>query len=172
MLDVIRGAGKRKQAGRALTAAISERARDPLFFRDLAVADSFDGRFDMVTLHAWLVLERLETAGERDVAQAFTDALFVGFDEALRDQGAGDMGIGRRMKSIADAFYGRLKAYGEAQDAETLRAALLRNVYRGNADHASQAGALARYAMAARAVVASENIADGRVDFGPLPDAQ
>ena len=82
------------------------------------------------------------------------------------------MGIGRRMKSIADAFYGRLKAYGEAQDAEALSAALLRNVYRGNADHASQAAVLANYAMAARTAVVSENIADGSVDFGPLPDAQ
>ncbi len=172
MLDVLRGASRHKRAGRALNAAITEQARAPLFFRDLAVADSFDGRFDMVALHAWLVLERLEAMGERNTAQAFTDALFIGFDEALRDQGAGDMGIGRRMKSIADAFYGRLKAYGEAQDAEALSAALLRNVYRGNADHASQAAVLANYAMAARAAVASENIADGSVDFGPLPDAQ
>ena len=91
-----------------------------------------DGRFDLVALHAWLVLERLKAAGMDAAAQALTDILFVGFDEALREQGTGDMGMGRRMKAFANAFFGRLAAYGGATDeADAGRKRWPSNVWRG-----------------------------------------
>ena len=49
------------------------------------------------------------TPGLGDLAQGLMDTIFVGFDEGLRDLGTGDMGMGRRMKKIADAFYGRMR---------------------------------------------------------------
>ena len=33
----------------------------------------------------------------------------------MREQGAGDMGIGRKLKAMANAFYGRLAAYDAAE---------------------------------------------------------
>src|SRR5215472_7894264 len=129
MLKLLRNFENKKQLAAALQTQLVARARAPFFYSVLGVADSMDGRFDLVTLHAWLVLERLKLAGRDAVAQVLTDTLFVGFDEALREQGIGDMGLGRRMRAMAEAFYGRLKVYSAARDQEDLTKALARNVW-------------------------------------------
>ena len=90
-----------------------------------------DGRFDLVALHGWLVLERLKAAGMDAAAPGADRCLFIGFDEALREQGTGDMGMGRRMKAIANAFFGRLAAYAGRRTKRSLAQALARNVWRG-----------------------------------------
>ncbi len=165
MLKALRRLGDRKRLADGLFAGLAARAREHLFFLDLAVPDTIDGRFDLLTLHAWLVLERL--SGERDLSQSLTDVIFVQFDESLRQLGVGDIGIGHRVKKMADAFYGRLKAYGDAQDESELATAILRNLYRGDERCGDEARRLASYAHHARAHLASSNIAD--LDFGPLP---
>jgi cytochrome b pre-mRNA-processing protein 3 len=159
-----------RQTADRLLAALVVRARDPIFFRELGVADTVDGRFDLVVLHASLVLERLEAAGRRDLSQPLIDKLFTSFDEGLRDLGVGDIGIGKRMQKIGDAFYGRLKAYGAAQDEDALSAAVLRNVFRESAGHASQAHVIAQYMIAARRTLTSLAPDSGEISFGPLPE--
>src|SRR5580704_7908034 len=133
MRNLLRKSVARKAFAQGLYDQLVTRARAPIFFRELSVPDTIDGRFDLVTLHAWLLLERLKAAGLEDAAQAFTDTLFIGFDEALREQGTGDMGMGRRMKAMADAFFGRLAVYSAAREPEALAAALAKNVWRGGA---------------------------------------
>ena len=166
MLNLLRNSSVRKELGRDLERQIIARARAPRFFTGLGVPDTMDGRFDLVVLHACLVLVRLQGAGETQAAQALTDALFVGFDEALREQGVSDMGMGRRMKAMANAFYGRLAAYGAANSDSEMAEALARNVWRGAAVD-DRARSLAAYVQSARAaLVASPPEAP---DFGPLP---
>jgi cytochrome b pre-mRNA-processing protein 3 len=171
MLNAWRKSAERRRLSERLCAALVTRARAPVFFRDYGVPDTIDGRFDLLALHAWLVLERLDAAGRRDLAQGLTDALFVRFDEGLRDLGAGDMGMGRRMKKIAAAFYGRMQAYSRAVDDAALAAAVERNVYRGS-DHGEGARALALYARLARIHLCSADIVGGEVSFGPLPQGE
>lgn len=166
MLKALRRSAACRQVAERLFVAIAARARAPMFFRDLGVPDTFDGRFDMVTLHSWLVLERLETEGARAVSQALVNTLFSVFEDALREQGAGDIGMGRRMKKMADAFYGRLEAYGKAADRRALTETILRNVYRGAEGHAGAAAHLADYAIAARLRLKGTAVAEGRADFG------
>ena len=166
MLNLLRKSAVRKELGRSLERQLIARARCPRFFAALGVPDTMDGRFDLVTLHAWLVLVQLKASGQNDAAQSLTDALFVGFDEALREQGVSDMGMGRRMKAMANAFYGRLSAYGAAQTDEEMAEALARNVWRGAAVDAS-ARALAAYVQGARAALAGST--PEVLDFGPLP---
>jgi cytochrome b pre-mRNA-processing protein 3 len=86
----------------------------------------------------------------------------------LRELGAGDIGMGKRVKKLASAFYGRMRAYDEAQDEAAMEAALVRNLYRG----ASQPGAkaLARYVLGAKARLKACEVENGVLDFGPLPD--
>jgi cytochrome b pre-mRNA-processing protein 3 len=168
MLNLLRKSAARKAFARALYDQLVERARAPLFFRELAVPDNIDGRFDLVTLHAWLVLERLKSAGLDEAAQALTDTVFIGFDEALREQGTGDMGMGRKMKAMADAFFGRLAVYSAAQDPETLAAALAKNVWRGGAA-ANAPQRLAAYVGTARVALGSCDLEAALLDFGPLP---
>jgi cytochrome b pre-mRNA-processing protein 3 len=147
---------------------LSARAREPAFFREFGIADTFDGRFDLLVLHAWLALERLKEAGELELAQSFVDALFVRLDDALREQGAGDMGMNRRMKKMAGAFYGRLGAYDAAGDETALAAALARNIYRGEPARVEHAARLAKYAVGARARLRECRLDEGRLDFGPV----
>jgi cytochrome b pre-mRNA-processing protein 3 len=168
MLNLLRKSAARKQFAARLETQLVARARDPYFFRTLNVPDTVDGRFDLVNLHGWLVLERLKAAGMDAAAQALTDSLFIGFDEALREQGTGDMGMGRRMKAIASAFFGRLTVYSGAKDKDTLAEALARNVWRGALvdDHARL---LADYVESARIALSRADVVAGILDFGPLP---
>lgn len=161
MLNAMRRSKERRLTAERIYAALVTRAREPVFFERFGVPDTLDGRFDLLTLHAWLVLARVKDNAQ--LSQALVDTIFVGFEEALREMGAGDMGMGRRVKKFADAFYGRLKAYGEANDTSEMATALERNLYRGR----PCGGELAAYVMQARHRLASwEN---GAPDFGPLP---
>ena len=164
MLNVIKRGKEHRHAAERLYAAMVARSREPVFFARLEVPDTLDGRFDLLTLHAWLVLTRYQH--DAALAQAFVDRVFAGFDEALREMGASDMGLGRRLKTFADAFYGRLKAYEAADAVAAMPDALVRNLYRGTATPA--AAVVANYVM--RAQEHFRTIGEGEVDFGPLPD--
>jgi cytochrome b pre-mRNA-processing protein 3 len=164
MLNLLRKSAARKRESVRLYDGLVSRAREPVFFRDFAVADNLDGRFDVLAFHAWLVLAELKGG---PAAQALTDAIFTGFDEAMREQGVGDMGIGHKLKAMANAFYGRMAAYDAAKDESELAVALAKNLWRGAAvDH--RARALAAYAIGARAHL-KQSLPDA-LDFGPLPN--
>ena len=135
-----------------------------MFFAAFGVADSMDGRFDMLAFHAWLVLAELK-GGE--AAQSLTDTIFTGFDEAMREQGVGDIGIGHKLKAMAKAFYGRMAAYDGAKSEEELAAALAQNLWRGAPDRraCAQAGGL----WLCRARASGGQPARARSISGPLP---
>jgi len=139
-------------------------ARAPELYARLAVVDSLDGRFEMVALHAGLALRRLGELGGlgAQVAQDLVDCAFRHFEDALRELSHGDIGAARRLKSMAEAFYGRNRAYGEALaavDAEALAAALARNVYGArDAAAAPHARDLALYVLAAAEALEREGI--------------
>lgn len=170
MLNALRRTSQRARLVRSLYALLISQSRQSAFFEDFGVADSIDGRFDMVALHAWLALDRLRAGGFTDLARDLSDLIFIGFDEALRDLGAGDMGMGRKIKQMGDAFNGRLTAYGSARDEGELAAAILRNVYRGDDRRSDDAHVLARYSLGARTVLAACDPSKGELDFGALPE--
>ena len=169
MLNILRRTTSKTRLIQGLHASLVAAARQPVFFRELRVADTIDGRFDIVALHAWLALGRLKSAGLDDVAQGLSDAIFVAFDEALRDLGNGDMGMGPRMKKLGNAFNGRLQAYEQAGgDENAMRDAIQRNVYRGESGYEEQAVTLARYALAARQRMEACDPSLGALDFGAV----
>ena len=169
MLNAIRRRAETRKTSDALLAETIARARRPVFYEKLGVPDTIDGRFDLLVFHAWLVLDRLEQQGANAVSQSLVDGLFVQFDEALREQGAGDMGMGRRMTKMADAFFGRLKAYRAATDQTALADAIVRNLYRGDAAKVEQAAALAIYAATVRERLSQADLSTATPDFGPEP---
>ena len=93
----------------------AERARAPALFESCGIPDSLDGRFDALALYAALTIDRLrqEPDGEA-LAQAFFDAMFKHLDLTLREIGVQDLGVGRRIKIMAEGFHGRALAYREA----------------------------------------------------------
>lgn len=169
MLQALKRSQKQRELAARLHAAIIGRARASEFFERFGVPDTLDGRFDLVVLHSWLALSRLRDPAFREVSQRLTDLLFSAFDEGLRELGISDMGMGRRMKKLANAFYGRIKAYDEAPDEVAMADALLRNLYRGDTQKADSAKALARYVFRAKTSLAQSDPAQGELNFGPIP---
>ncbi len=144
-------------------------ARDPVFYTELAVADTLDGRFDMICLHVALLTRRL--VDQAALAQAVFDAMFNDMDGCLRESGVGDLGVPRRVRAMWEAFNGRAQVYGRALDdgdASTLSDGLRRNIWRGRKDAAIHAERLARWAMRQDASLAAQpdaDLANGTVRF-------
>ena len=121
---------------RAVYGAIVAAARHPRFYAEWGVPDTVDGRYDMIILHAVVVLDRLGDDGEaaRSLAQGLTDEIFADMDRSLREMGVGDLSVGKKVRRMAEVFYGRARAYGaalRARDADRLAEALYRNVFAG-----------------------------------------
>jgi len=137
-----------------LYGAIVARSRDPAFYTDYKVPDSIEGRFEMILVHAFLLFHRLKDEDEarRVLGQGVFDAFCADMDANLREMGVGDLTVPKKMKKVAEAFYGRIGAYEtplDAGDTEALADAVLRNVHASNAEAALQARALATYMMEA-----------------------
>ena len=114
----------------ALYGAAAVQARRAEFYRDAAVPDTLDGRFELLILHLALIMLRLRTVRGRDSArmrQHLFDFLGADMDRNLREMGIGDMGISRRVKAMGQAFYGRLASYDSAltQPESARRGALM-----------------------------------------------
>jgi cytochrome b pre-mRNA-processing protein 3 len=164
-------------AAERLYAALVAQARVPAFYQDGQVPDSLDGRFELIALHAFLVLRRLraEGAAGADLAQRVFDLMFIDMDESLREIGVGDLSVGKRVKAMAKAFYGRVAAY-EAALADPapgpLEQSLARNLYGTLSDRLGlPLGAMGRYLRQAAAEIAAQPAArllEGQVSF-PTP---
>jgi cytochrome b pre-mRNA-processing protein 3 len=131
---------------------IVTQAREAIFYRDLGVPDTVNGRFDLLLLHMWLLLRRLRSAKDGTaLAQALFDRFCEDMDDNLREMGIGDQTVPKRMRAFGEAFYGRTKAYDQALDegGEALAAPICRNILNGAA--IDRAGLLAAYARAAEA---------------------
>ena len=103
-----------QEAAAALYRSVVEKARFPRFYSGAGVPDTLDGRFELIALHAFMVLRRLQGrsgTNRQSLAQALFDTMFADMDRSLREMGAGDLGVGRRVKFMASSFLGRVKAY-------------------------------------------------------------
>ncbi|MCP4330785.1 MAG: hypothetical protein GY791_20545 [Alphaproteobacteria bacterium] len=153
-------------------------ARRGTFYRSGGVPDTLDGRFDMIALHVFLILHRLRSAHGRGklVGQALFDTMFADMDENLRELGVGDLAVGRRVKTMAKALYGRIAAYQAALGsprADDLAAALSRNLYRGIAPDDAVVAIMAdyvRFQAAHLADLGDGDILDGSAEFARFRD--
>ncbi len=147
-------------AGRALYDAAAAQARRPVFYTELGAPDTLEGRFELYTLHVVLLLDRLRDAGSgaAEVRQAVFDAYVRGLDDALREIGVADTSVGKKMKKLAGAFYGRLRAYETAFAALPEQGELKALVGRTLFDQADdgRVDALASYVLTARAALADQ----------------
>jgi cytochrome b pre-mRNA-processing protein 3 len=154
---------------------ILAQALKPEFYANGLARDNFSGRFEMTALHAALAFRRLRELGPagQDLAQEAFDALFDGFDEALRDIGTGDLSVGKKIRKMGEAFYGRARAYDAAlapgAGADDLVAALDRNVGAA-ADRSRQLADYARLAADQLARHAPEMLLTGELRW-PKPPA-
>ena len=133
MLGNFLKASPEQKAADMLYRAVVAQSRRPGFYLSGGVPDSVDGRFELIALHVFLVLDRLKQDHPRGsgLGQELHDVFFADMDHSLREMGAGDLGVGKRVKTMAQGFYGRVSAYetGLAGDGPSLEAALRRNLY-------------------------------------------
>ncbi|MBV9523459.1 MAG: ubiquinol-cytochrome C chaperone family protein [Alphaproteobacteria bacterium] len=167
-----------RDRARQLYAEIVAQSRRAVFFAACGVPDTLDGRFDLLALHAFLVLNRLKREHEEsaEFAQELFDCMFTDMDRSLREMGVGDLAVGRHVKRMAKAFYGRIASYesGLAAEGGSLDEALRRNLY-GTVtplprDVAAMAGYMRRCAEALDAQPAATLLA-GTARFAALPSA-
>ena len=119
-----------------LYAMIVAQARQPAFYTHYGVPDTVDGRFEMIVLHMCLLSHRLQggqpaKAPTTPLGQSIFDLFIKDMDACLRELGAGDMGVGHRIKAMAQGYYGRTANYSECFEdrQQDLPAAIKKNVY-------------------------------------------
>ena len=152
---------------------IVTQAREPLFYRDLGVPDTVNGRFDLLLMHLWLVLRRLKRAGSgKELSQALFDHFCSDMDDNLREMGVSDLKVPKKMQAFGEAFYGRTAAYDMAltEGREVLAQALCKNILNG--ENVEKARRLAAYAEAVMAALERQDEAalmGGTFKF-PVPE--
>lgn len=175
------GRTERESEAYAIYGALVSQARSPALYLHAGVPDTLEGRFEMVVLHAFLILRRLKAARGPEagpakvLGQRIFDILFDDMDQTLREIGVGDLSVGKKIKALASSFYGRVAAYDkglDAPDAGVLEDALKRNVFAEMDPSAVEVTMLADYVRRADAVLGGLSIdamLKGNVAFAALP---
>lgn len=155
-------------------------ARHPAFYADAGIPDNLDGRYEMIVLHLFLVMERLRGEGtDADLmARLVLERFIEDMDDCMREIGVGDLTVPKRVKKAAAGFYDRSSRLREALGVESDQAltTYFAALFDGEpevttvAKHAPQ---LARYTRAAArhlSALQTPDILDAGISF-PNPDA-
>ena len=151
--------------------ATVEQARQPYFYEVWSVPDTAIGRFDMVALHCFLVLHRLRgEASAQKFSGAYCETLFDDMDRNLREMGVGDLSVGKKIRKMAEGFFGRAAAYERAlgEGSEHLLDVLRRNLYADMDPDEIVLRQLADYVQRCVIILAAQDITtliQGRVTF-------
>lgn len=162
----------------ALYARLVEQARTQTFYTRFGVEDSMEGRFELVNLHMHLVLSALHSHFEthpeaKELSRNLIETYFADMDRNLRELGVGDSGIFYKIRKITSNFYGRLEAYGMAQENPALwPEALSRNLFTNSAPESAEIfTSLIAYLTASKQALAQLGYAElksGKLQFGEL----
>jgi len=192
------------EAARSLYSMVVDHACGPIFYLDYKVPDTFEGRFELVAMHSFLLIRILQPgvheglaegqgktgeAGFDDeqstqlaheckiVAQKFLDVMFDNMDVSLREMGVGDLSVAKKIRKVAEAFYGRAAAYSRVfgDDDQVLKSdgmitllteVIARNVYGVNLeeDACGHAGTMAEYMIRCAKNISDQPI--GRIAKG------
>jgi len=186
-----------RYTGHALYSSCVAQSRQPIFYTGYGVEDAIGARFELLTFHVGLVIHALKALppgdSRRDQAQDTAQALFDTFvdalDNTLREQGTGDLSVPKKMKTLGEVIYTRMKRWDElwASGLHADRAGYaVRTVFAGSAfdggeavnDSApeqsqallSKGSAFATYADTARKSLDVDAILNGKLDWCAIPD--
>jgi cytochrome b pre-mRNA-processing protein 3 len=110
------GRAARKEAAEKIYDAIVAQSRNPAFYLRCNVPDTLSGRFDMLVIHMFVVLQILKLGGREGqlLAQEIVEAFIREMDTMVRDLGVSDRNVPKEVRKIAQLFYGQLLAYSTA----------------------------------------------------------
>ena len=167
-------------AGQALYAAAAVQARQPALYRGGGVPDTIEGRFELYLVHVALLVNRLrgEGARARETNQVLFDAFLKGLDDALREMGVGDLSVGKKMRRLGEAFYGRAKGLAAAlepgADPAALSSLIGRTVFADVPHPETAATPLTAYVRHAAVALSKQDapaLLAGRVVFPPVEES-
>jgi cytochrome b pre-mRNA-processing protein 3 len=162
MLKLLRRPSGARAAAERLHAAAVAQARSPALYAEMGAPDTIEGRFELLCAHVILLLDRLkgEAGPIAEIRQALFDVFVSHLDGAMREMGVGDLAMGKRMRRLGEAFYGRLQAYEGAfaalPDSATLDALVSRTILDGCEAPPRD---LAGYLVGAREALAAQDTA-------------
>ena len=163
---------QRRKTAAKLYASVVGMARNPWLYTDAGVPDTLDGRFDSVALHLALLMRRLKSEGDEGLAicSELSSVFVTDMDQSVREIGVGDMSVGRHVKNMTQALYGRMKAYEAALGSDdvlsAMKDALARNVFRGELPAGYDISPLADYVLKQNKIIV--NTSKERVMNGDL----
>ncbi len=106
---------KRRNRDRADTVyrQIAAQARNPAFFREFGVADTINGRFEILVLHLFAVVNRLVRGAGPDAefARLLMEAFVTDMDRNYREIGISDVRVGKKIKTLYGLFGARIAHY-------------------------------------------------------------
>jgi cytochrome b pre-mRNA-processing protein 3 len=149
-------------AAERLYAAAAAQARAPALYARMGAPDTVEGRFELLTLHVILLIDRLKDGPPEAAAvrQKLFDVYVSNLDGALREMGVGDLAVGKRMRKLGEAFYGRARAcegaFSALPDTRALDQALARTVF--DAAPGAEPAVLADYVRRCRESLAAGDI--------------
>lgn len=156
----------------AVYAAIVAQSRQPKFYAQWGVPDTVTGRFDMICLHMALLFGRLRGEGKAvsDFGQSVFDLFFKDMDRSLREMGAGDLAVPKKIQKMGGLFYGLMTSLNEAMDRgdrAEVESVITRNLFEGA--ETTSAGELAAYLFAEAEKLGRQptaSIVGGKIDLG------
>jgi cytochrome b pre-mRNA-processing protein 3 len=167
-----------QSAARSLFAGAIEKARDPEIYLAGGAPDTTEGRFEVYALHVILLVRRLSGAepAVAELRQGVFDAFVRNLDDGLRDMGVGDLSVGKKMRKLAQAFYGRLKsldlAFAAAAPDEALAALVGRTLFGGGEEGLAASRPIALYLQRAEAALAAAPLSQIMKGEAPWPSFQ
>ncbi len=169
MLTWITRRAERKANAHNLYGSIVTLTRTPALYDVLKVPDTIEGRFEILVLHIFACLERLN--GEAaPLAQDIVDMFFADMDTTSRELGVGDMAVPKKMRKLAAVFEERMTAYKSALEDSSnkiLMTELQNNFFVGKKASANGADGLVRYIRHLRQILDNTSLEDlvaGRID--------
>lgn len=163
--------GDRAAADRLYEAALAAARREPLYL-GYGVPDTLQGRFEMLALHLFALLNRLadDPGDDPALARLVTERFVEDMDGAYREMGMSDVVVPKRMKTLYRSFGGRVAAYrgGLAEGKAALADAVARNVFPAGGEDERAAG-LAGYLVEAVAALRAADLGALRRGEVPFP---
>ena len=110
----------RRRQARAIYESVVTQARTRSLYAKLGVPDTPEGRFEMVTLHLVLVLDRLERAGEpgQRLARTLTETVAVDLVDNFREMSVGDLAVPKHVRRGVAQLLERYNDYRAALTAD------------------------------------------------------
>ena len=173
MLNWLNGRSTTTHKAEELYGKVVAAARQPAFYGPGRVADTPEGRFELVALHLFLIIERVKDVKPEgtEIARHMIEAFVTDMDDCMREMGVGDLTVPKRVKRAAAGFYERAGAFREGLSNPSNKAldeAVGKYTYQGKS-RADQHRVLAAYVRMSSAALAKAKPDDNIVGSFNFP---